>query len=107
MNKVSTKVVRLQYFWFKCSARGKTNYFSHSFTYTIRVWNRLNYDGILYNYRLTSGGGMGKIFNIGTQPINSQVSAYKNVETPELGADWQFRLQLQFLFPKQSTLVIL
>ena len=46
------------------------------------------------------GGGVGKIFRIGKQPVNAQVSAYKNVESPELGADWQFRLQLQFLFPK-------
>jgi len=46
------------------------------------------------------GGGVGKIFKIGKQPINAQISAYKNVEAPELGADWQFRLQLQFLFPK-------
>jgi hypothetical protein len=46
------------------------------------------------------GGGVGKIFRIGKQPVNAQVSAYKNVESPELGADWQFRLQLQLLFPK-------
>ncbi len=46
------------------------------------------------------GGGVGKIFKIGKQPINAQVSAYKNVEAPEFSADWQFRLQLQFLFPK-------
>ena len=46
------------------------------------------------------GGGVGKIFRIGEQPMNAQISAYKNVESPELGADWQIRLQLQFLFPK-------
>ena len=46
------------------------------------------------------GGGFGKVFKIGKQPINAQVSAYKNVETPDLGAEWQLRLQLQFLFPK-------
>jgi len=46
------------------------------------------------------GGGVGKIFRIGKQPLNGQVSAYKNVETPESGADWQLRLQLQLLFPK-------
>lgn len=46
------------------------------------------------------GGGVGKIFKIGKQPVNAQVAAYKNVESPELGADWQFRLQLQLLFPK-------
>lgn len=46
------------------------------------------------------GGGIGKIFKIGKQPVNSQISAYYNVEKPEFGADWQLRLQLQFLFPK-------
>ncbi len=46
------------------------------------------------------GGGVGKIFRIGKQPINGQASAYYNVETPVSGADWQLRLQLQFLFPK-------
>ena len=46
------------------------------------------------------GGGVGKIFKIGKQPINAQISAYNNVETPANGADWQFRIQFQFLFPK-------
>ncbi|MEA3469574.1 MAG: neuromedin U [Thermodesulfobacteriota bacterium] len=46
------------------------------------------------------GGGVGKIFTIGSQPINGQISAYNNIESPDPGADWQFRLQLQFLFPK-------
>lgn len=46
------------------------------------------------------GGGVGKIFKIGKQPVNGQVSAYYNAEKPEFGADWQLRLQLQFLFPK-------
>jgi len=46
------------------------------------------------------GGGAGKIFKIGKQPVNAQVGAYYNVEKPDFGADWQLRLQLQFLFPK-------
>ena len=46
------------------------------------------------------GGGVGKIFRIGKQPVNAQVSAYKNVESPEFGANWQIRLQFQLLFPK-------
>ena len=46
------------------------------------------------------GGGIGKIFRIGKQPLNGQVSAYYNVEKPDSGADWQLRVQLQFLFPK-------
>jgi len=46
------------------------------------------------------GGGIGKIFKIGKQPINMQASAYKNIEKPAFGAEWQIRLQMQFLFPK-------
>lgn len=46
------------------------------------------------------GGGVGKIFRIGKQPLNAQVSAYYNVEKPASGADWELRLQLQMMFPK-------
>ena len=46
------------------------------------------------------GGGVGKIFKIGAQPLNGQISYYNNVERPEGTADWQVRVQLQFLFPK-------
>jgi hypothetical protein len=46
------------------------------------------------------GGGVGKIFRIGKQPLKALVSAYYNVEKPAFGADWQLRLQLQMLFPK-------
>jgi len=46
------------------------------------------------------GGGAGKVFRVGKQAMNAQASAYYNVEKPKYGADWQLRLQLQFLFPK-------
>ena len=46
------------------------------------------------------GGGVGKIFRIGKQPLNAQIQAYDNVVTPKFGAGWTLRLQLQFLFPK-------
>jgi len=46
------------------------------------------------------GGGVGKLFKVGKLPMNIQAHAYKNIEAPTLGADWQFRIQLQFLFPK-------
>ena len=46
------------------------------------------------------GMGIGQIMKIGKQPVNLQASAYYNVETPDNGADWQLRLQLQLLFPK-------
>lgn len=46
------------------------------------------------------GGGIGKIFKIGKQPVNAQASAYYNVDKPEFAPDWQLRLQIQLLFPK-------
>ena len=46
------------------------------------------------------GGGVGKIFKIGTQPINASLQSYYNIETPTFGPDWSLRLQIQFLFPR-------
>ncbi len=46
------------------------------------------------------GGGVGKIFHIGRLPVNTQLSAYYNVVTPDDGANWQIRAQIQFMFPK-------
>ncbi len=47
------------------------------------------------------GLGVGQIFSIGNQKIDGQISAYKNVITPDdYGADWQVRVQLKFMFPK-------
>jgi len=46
------------------------------------------------------GGGVGKVFKLGKQPMNAQMQAFYNVVKPEFGANWQLRLQLQFLFPK-------
>ena len=48
------------------------------------------------------GGGGGKLWRVGKVglPVNTQVQAFYNAETPEFGPDWQLRLQLQFLFPR-------
>jgi hypothetical protein len=46
------------------------------------------------------GGGVGQIVHVGRLPLNLQLSAYYNVVTPETGADWQLRFQIQFLLPK-------
>jgi hypothetical protein len=46
------------------------------------------------------GGGVGKIFHLGKLPVNTQISAYYNVVKPDFGANWQIRLQAQFMFPK-------
>ncbi len=47
------------------------------------------------------GGGIGRIFKIGHQPINANIAAYYNVVTPDdTGADWQLRAEWTFLFPE-------
>ena len=48
------------------------------------------------------GGGFGKIFSIGSQPVNGQVQAFWNAVHPETQpyASWTLRMQLQLLFPK-------
>jgi hypothetical protein len=46
------------------------------------------------------GGGFGKIFRIGNQPMNAQLQGFYNVEHPQFGPEWSLRFQLQFLFPK-------
>ena len=48
------------------------------------------------------GGGFGKLWRIGKVglPVNTQIQAFYNVETPDGGPEWQLRFQVQFLFPK-------
>ena len=46
------------------------------------------------------GGGGGKIVHFGRLPVNLQLQAFYNVVTPDNGADWQLRFQVQLLFPK-------
>ena len=46
------------------------------------------------------GGGAGKIFKVGGQPMNAQVQAFDYVEKPTGGPQWAIRFQLQFLFPR-------
>jgi len=48
---------------------------------------------------LPFGGGMGRVFKVGDQPVNMSLSAYDNVITPDGGPDWQLRFQVQLLFP--------
>lgn len=46
------------------------------------------------------GGGMGKIFHLGSQAMNASAQIFYNVESPRYGLDWSARFQLQLLFPK-------
>ncbi len=45
------------------------------------------------------GAGAGKVFFLGSLPINGQVGAYYNAVKPDIGPDWQLRIQLQTLLP--------
>ena len=47
------------------------------------------------------GGGVGKLFTIGKQAINSRLEAYYMVEKPDNAPDWQIIFTWQFLFPKK------
>ncbi len=46
------------------------------------------------------GAGAGKVSFLGKLPLNVQIGAFYNVITPDFGADWQLRVQAQFLLPK-------
>jgi hypothetical protein len=50
-------------------------------------------------WTLPLGGGVGRVFKLGSQPMNVSLSAYDNVITPDYGPDWQVRFQVQLLFP--------
>ena len=51
-------------------------------------------------WRVPVGAGVGKVFRIGSQNINTRLVAYYNVERPTGSADWSIQWTLQFLFPK-------
>ncbi len=51
-------------------------------------------------WTLPLGGGVGRVFNVGAQPVNMSLQAYDNVITTDGGADWQLRFQVQLLFPQ-------
>ena len=46
------------------------------------------------------GGGFGRVFKIGKQPVNAALKAYYNVEHPDDASNWNISAQLTFLFPK-------
>ena len=44
------------------------------------------------------GGGLGRVFKIGKQPLNARTEFLNNVRTTNGGSDWQMQCQLQFIF---------
>ena len=49
---------------------------------------------------LPLGGGFGRIFKIGNQPMNARVEAYYNAVRPDAAPRWTIGATIQFLFPK-------
>jgi len=47
------------------------------------------------------GGGFGRIFKIGDQPVSAYISAYYNVVRPDGTPNWQLRTELSLLFPEK------
>ena len=46
------------------------------------------------------GGGFGRVFKLGNQPVNSRLEAYYKAERPDGAPEWNLQLTWQFLFPK-------
>jgi len=47
------------------------------------------------------GGGFGRIFKLGDQPVSANIAAYYNVVRPTGAPNWQLRAQLSLLFPER------
>ncbi len=45
------------------------------------------------------GGGFGKIFRIGPQPMNASIQGFYHADKQDVLDDWAMRVQLQFMFP--------
>lgn len=50
-------------------------------------------------WKVPVGAGGGKLVFLGKLPVNIQSQAYYYVVKPDIGPDWQFRVQVQFLLP--------
>jgi hypothetical protein len=46
------------------------------------------------------GAGFGRVFAIGQQPVNMSAAVYWNAIRPDGAAEWNLRLQMNFLFPQ-------
>jgi len=47
------------------------------------------------------GGGVGRVFKLGNQPLNARAEFFNDVRTTTGGSDWQLQTQLQLLFIKR------
>jgi len=47
------------------------------------------------------GGGIGRIFKLGDQPVSAYISGYYNAVHPTGTPNWQLRAELSLLFPER------
>jgi opacity protein-like surface antigen len=47
------------------------------------------------------GGGLGRVFRLGDQPMSAYVSAYYNAIRPDAAPTWQLRAEISLLFPEK------
>ncbi|HSM82629.1 MAG TPA: hypothetical protein VLS96_13135 [Nodosilinea sp.] len=59
-------------------------------------WNAASGD----QWTVPIGGGVGKLFRVGSQPLNASLQLYWNAVRPTNGADFSLRAQVQLLFPR-------
>ena len=48
------------------------------------------------------GGGFGKVFRWGAQPMNFNLQGFWYAESPDIGPEYEIRLQVALLFPKKK-----
>jgi hypothetical protein len=51
-------------------------------------------------WTVPAGGGLGRVFRLGMQPVNASLAFFGNAARPSGGSTWSMRLQIAFLFPK-------
>jgi hypothetical protein len=50
------------------------------------------------------GGGIGRVFKVGNQPISSRLEAYYKLVRPDGAPDWQISFTWQFCFPSELSM---
>ena len=55
-----------------------------------------------HRWTVPVGGGAGRVFKLGKQPLNARAEFLNNVQTTSYGPSWQLQTQLQFVFIRQK-----
>lgn len=59
-----------------------------------------NWNASADKWTVPLGGGVGKLFKIGDQPVNTSLQLYWNAVRPDNAGDFTLRFQVQLLFPR-------